>query len=447
MNDHLHLRDGVHVEFLDEGALVLGLDSTTVHRLDARGAAAMRLIEDGICASDVPDELAGPVTELIDLGLVVAPGDWSRRKLLRAGAVAAGVVIASSTVVGSIDLPEAAAADSSPNTTVTLPQSGSYTSSTPGTAAVQIPAGRAVTFTLIGGGGGGGSCQGYNGGAASKLTGTIPAQASNYTLDVTVAAGGGASPNVYDWGAAGSGAPTGAHGGYASHDTNATGGGGGGGGGASAITSTTSGVNVTVVAPGGGGAGGGGNTTGYTGGQAPAPATGAVGASGVNGHAGNNASGFGGGAGTVTADSAGGAGGTSGGPTNGANGTTSGGGVGGNGGADGSGATRMYGGGAGGGAGGARSGAGGGGGSAKGGSGAGSGGRGGGAGGSGAAIAVGATGVNATAADTTAPGSTTAPPAVPGAGGKGGYSQVKGSGATDDRQGLAGQNGSVSLTW
>lgn len=42
MTETVQFRPGVEVEFFDEGALVLDVDGTTVHRVNSQGAACCK---------------------------------------------------------------------------------------------------------------------------------------------------------------------------------------------------------------------------------------------------------------------------------------------------------------------------------------------------------------------------------------------------------------------
>lgn len=282
-----------------------------------------------------------------------------RRKLIKGGAVVAGAAWVAPAVISSLGSSAWAFGTSLASTKI------------PGTKSVLIPQGREVNFTLIGGGGAGGNDQGFNGGVASKIVGTIaPNSTSSYTLTYWVAQGGqvsntkptnpGANASSHG-GAGGTGYHAGGGGGWGAR-TEA--GGGGGGGGASALV----GDGVLVVAPGGGGSGGGGNkanTAGGKGGTAPgsnSDLSGGVGTAGKGGNEGGAA----GGASTTAA----GTGGASHDPTPGQNhdgapGTETDGGLGGYGWEAGNALNRRAGGGAGGGGGGLYCGGGGGGGGAS----------------------------------------------------------------------------------
>lgn len=271
VNQQLRLHTGVHVEFFDGGALVLDADGATVHRVAEPGAAVLRLVIDGAGPADLPERLTPALSELVDLDVVEAPAGWSRRHVLRTGA-AAGAALASSAVLGSFALPAAADAGSPSDTTVPTPEPGRYSSSTPGTQSVTIPAGAVVTFRLVGGGGGGGSWNGGNGGSGLVLEGTIPAAGAPYTIQATVAGGGKAAVanDFYRGGAGGTGHYAGGAGGGDGGGDGGTlsGNGGGGGGGASALV----GPGLLVVAPGGGG--GAGGTDDNWGGEGGNPGTG-----------------------------------------------------------------------------------------------------------------------------------------------------------------------------
>lgn len=352
-----------------------------------------------------------------------------------AGAAAGGALWIAPAVVGSAtSFAAGSEVDPTTTTTSTIPVAPPFSNdwTVPGSDSKVVPIGKTVTFTLIGGGGAGGNKQGFNGGHATVVSGTIPPQDFEYTLDFVVAQGGQASTTLHVGGAGGTGAPAGGNGG----DAPTTAGGGGGGGGASRLSSSTPGMNLNIIAPGGGGAAGGGNGNNRPGGVAALPAAAspfpAEGTTGKSGGTAPNNGGGGGGGGPLSGTATGGSKGS----TNaqlGFAGTSSGGGAGGYG-ADG---LLDYDGGGGGGGGGGLVGGGGGGG------GAGTQYSGGGGGGSGSAIATGAIATTATAALTVAPSDITSQlPAVAGVGGKGGYSRL-----APNQYGASGQNGLVHISW
>ncbi len=358
--------------------------------------------------------------------LTSEPSGISRRELGKRGGMLGAAVGAAWTapmVFDSFSNPAAAAGTSLVNTT------------TPGvvTPPVTIPANRTAQFTIIGGGGAGGWYQAFNGGSATKLVGRITPSSSSRTVAVTVGQGGQAAPTIRATATGGIGYTEGGDSG------GGTGNSGGSGGGSSAIIF---GSTVVVVAPGGSGSGGGPSSQNYQGGTAGPPCDGPVNSrlgpssGGTDGSVTNqtgNYRGIGGFPATATGHGAGTTAGN--GRVDGGAGTAAGGGTGGTGPSDNNGS-------GGGGSGGDFSGGGGS-------SGSGDGGGGGGGGGaSGSAAAVGAVGptgsgfATASAADSTGAGTMTAPPNVPGAGGKGGYSESGGS----TGQGLSGRNGQVILS-
>ncbi|MCB0977621.1 MAG: hypothetical protein KDB02_09195, partial [Acidimicrobiales bacterium] len=143
-----------------------------------------------------------------------------RRRFLIGGAAAAGAAWVAPAVIGSVSSAAGAATQL-------------FSSSTPGeTSGITVPANREVSFTITGGGGGGGNDCGSRdgqtgaGGSGTTITGTIPAQASAYSLTAIVAGGG-----VRGWttgGAGGSGRVPGGAGGNRGDSGAGSGGGGGG---------------------------------------------------------------------------------------------------------------------------------------------------------------------------------------------------------------------------
>lgn len=112
-----------------------------------------------------------------------APSGMDRRQAVKRGAMitgAVGAAWATPMVFDSVASPAAAA------TNPVKVDTG-----IPGTGSITIPANRQVKFELVGGGGGGGGYYSFCGGSGTKVTGTIAAQASAYTLNYQVAAGGG----------------------------------------------------------------------------------------------------------------------------------------------------------------------------------------------------------------------------------------------------------------
>ena len=255
------------------------------------------------------------------------PSGLDRRQFVKRGTLLSGAVgaaWAAPTVFDSFASPAAAA--TIPSGTVLIDESN------PGTSLVEIPANRQVAFELVGGGGGGGGFYSFCGGSGTKVTGTLAAQASAYTLTYTVASGGGGGQayingsSGYLGGTGGSGLRPGGAGGR----TNAGGpGAGGGGGGATAIYvgSPAAPTAPYVIAPGGGGTGGGGNRgASYTGGKHPASASGPLDQPGGSGLTGGEGTADGGDGGPVSGTAAGGSGGNG---NDGTNGTIAGGGPGG----------------------------------------------------------------------------------------------------------------------
>ena len=319
--------DGLQVEALGDGYLVLVSGSDRAFHLRDAQAAAFELARSG--ATEVPDELVAPMAGLVELG-IVQTDIWTRRKVLGLGGVAAAAAVA------VVALPSIAAAASPPGTSdpdttqapTTAPPSTTPTPTNqmpfdvaiPGDYTVNIDAGRAVALTVIGGGAG--ANRASAGGAATEITGTLPARPHPYTLLVTVA-GGGTAGTAMAAAPGGSGNPKGGNGGP---DGGESAGGGGGG------ASTVDGPGIQIVAPGGAG-------TGVA--VAPTPATASTAGwdgSAIAGNAGGKgqdsgiAIGGGGGAGgPVSGTAPGGAGGYNGEDTGGVGspGTSSGGGAGG----------------------------------------------------------------------------------------------------------------------
>ncbi len=192
-----------------------------------------------------------------------ATGGLTRRRALQLGGITAAAVTAP-IVIDSFASPAWAAGTEKLNQT-------SYNSAV---IEVSLPAGAPVAYDMSGAGGGGGANTnnnvpsgnarnyGGNGGAGTKLTGTIPAQGSPYTLYVAVGEKGNRGVNQKNgsretgkgrslYGNGGEGADNQIKGG-ANYP-----GRGGGGGGASAISSNNTFTgSILVVAPGGGGGGG-----------------------------------------------------------------------------------------------------------------------------------------------------------------------------------------------
>lgn len=98
--DPLHLPDGRRWVDLGDHALVLDEQDGVVHRLEGDHLVAARAVVSG---APVPDGVASAVDDLVDAGVLDAPGGWSRRKMLTAVAVAG---------IATFALPRAAAAQS-----------------------------------------------------------------------------------------------------------------------------------------------------------------------------------------------------------------------------------------------------------------------------------------------------------------------------------------------
>ena len=195
--------------------------------------------------------------------------------------------------------------------TVTVPASLPFSSTTPGTYQVLVPAGTAVAVTnLCGGSGGGGTASdGGTGGGGGCVSGTIPSQTDSYTLTVRIGAGGTHT------GGGGAGLNAGG----------ASGGSGAGGGGGSSALQVGS-TNLIIGAGGGGGAGNNGQGAGNGGsGGTTSPGSGSSGTGdngGGAGGAGNGTAGDGG-AGLSGSAASGGGGGAGASPGTGGNGSGS----------------------------------------------------------------------------------------------------------------------------
>lgn len=192
-----------------------------------------------------------------------------RRELVKKGALAGGVVGAAWTapmVIDSFASPAAAATSQFEDFVVATPSAGQPG----GYHEVSVPKNTKLYYELIGGGGGGGAYQTFNGGSGLRIRGEIPAQITDYTLRVFIAAGGSAAASVlgtsigggtgFCKGGAGNAVPIppttrqGLHGKA-----------GGGGGGASAIITPDLATIKIIAAGGGGGSGGGENNVGAAG--------------------------------------------------------------------------------------------------------------------------------------------------------------------------------------
>jgi hypothetical protein len=129
--------------------VVLDPEGTKAHNLQGPAAQVWSATADGTWPQ-LPDEQVEVIVEdLVVLGLLVAPGGFSRRSLLKAG-TAGGLLVG----IATIALPSAAAAAS---TVLTYPANGTT---------LKVPANTSVFFTLVGAGGAGGTgaSAGNNGG-------------------------------------------------------------------------------------------------------------------------------------------------------------------------------------------------------------------------------------------------------------------------------------------
>ena len=95
-----HLPDRGRWVDLGDHALVLDEQDGVVHRLEGDHLVAARAV---VAGAPVPDEVAPALDDLVDAGVLDAPGGWSRRKMLTAVAVAG---------IATFALPRAAAAQS-----------------------------------------------------------------------------------------------------------------------------------------------------------------------------------------------------------------------------------------------------------------------------------------------------------------------------------------------
>lgn len=102
------LTDGLHVEQVDHGFLVLVPGRDEVVQLNGADAAAFSLASDGI--DIVPESMESSMAGLIELG-IVRSDTWSRRRVLQLGGAAAAAAV----VV--VALPTVAAAASTSTTT------------------------------------------------------------------------------------------------------------------------------------------------------------------------------------------------------------------------------------------------------------------------------------------------------------------------------------------
>lgn len=104
--------DGLHVEEVDDGFLVLVPDRTEVVHLRGPEADAFGLARDRVDV--VPPVLERPMAGLIELG-IARSDTWSRRRAIQLGGAAAAAAVA------VIALPGVAAADSPPTTAPPTP--------------------------------------------------------------------------------------------------------------------------------------------------------------------------------------------------------------------------------------------------------------------------------------------------------------------------------------
>ncbi|MGK2949783.1 MAG: hypothetical protein ACSLFP_14525, partial [Acidimicrobiales bacterium] len=140
--------------------------SGEVHRLSDDAAEALRIADQGVAPSAVPERLAPAMQQLIDSGLV-EPGGWTRRKMLIMGGTGLGVAAAG---IHSMTLPAAAQTGSAEVCPLPAPD-GQPTSSpavytTPGAFSFQVPFGVTELTVEVWGGGGGGRPAGSNSGGA-----------------------------------------------------------------------------------------------------------------------------------------------------------------------------------------------------------------------------------------------------------------------------------------
>lgn len=154
-------REGLHVEELADGYLVLDAESERVYQLTGDQAEAFALARAG--AKRLPDDLTTAMAGLVELGLVETT-DWSRRKVLQMGGAAAAAAVV------MLNMPSVAAA-------------GSVVS---------------MQYLVVAGGGGGGA---GGGGAGEVLENTAGVVVTPTTWGVAetynVTLGGGGGYNVY----------------------------------------------------------------------------------------------------------------------------------------------------------------------------------------------------------------------------------------------------------
>lgn len=334
----LRLREGLRVEELDGEAVVLDGDGGTVHRFTGDAVEALRLLSSDVEATDVPENLAAGLDELVASGVVTNPAQWTRRKVLLAGGAAWG---AATVATFGLSLPAAAQALSMCPGGQQSTGAMSYTSGTasyltgPAELSVLVRAwgaggGGGGAYTVIpgvnaGGGGGGGQysynamltvtpCQTYavvvgTGGpvGAAGMNGTAGGASSFGGAAFVANGGGGGAPGTSNamggtGGTAGAGG-TAFNGGNGGSGTTAVSFRGGGGGGAASHGGVgDDGANAVTGFGGGnaaGGAAGPGTPAGGMGGQ------GGGGGGGSAGTAGSAPGGGGGGGGTATNPGAG----------------------------------------------------------------------------------------------------------------------------------------------
>ncbi|MCB0916565.1 MAG: hypothetical protein KDC23_12830, partial [Actinobacteria bacterium] len=92
----VQLRDGLRIEDLGDGTVVLDAAGAQVHRVQGDAAAVVALLAASPGAPvEVPEGLRSGLDDLIEAGLVDAPEGWSRRKAMAvAGATWAAATVA-----------------------------------------------------------------------------------------------------------------------------------------------------------------------------------------------------------------------------------------------------------------------------------------------------------------------------------------------------------------
>ena len=190
------LKPSIRVEDLGAEVVVLDAERSVMHRLpEGRSAEIVRLLSCSTAKIVTVESDVQAISELIDLGILVEPEGWSRRRVLLAGGAAwtAATVssfvladpVAASTMCGSGVSPT-----TRPATYTTVGNSGMFTT---GPAGVGM-----TTFSLTvhawggGGGGAGGSndSTGGGGGGGEYRGGSVSVnECTTYT--VTVGSGGG----------------------------------------------------------------------------------------------------------------------------------------------------------------------------------------------------------------------------------------------------------------